>query len=257
MGGAPGSHKTNAALMLAVDMALAGQRVLFVTLELALGEIGARVLSRFSGVDGERLDRAFGPERLELTEQENEALAAAEARIDALAMHLRFHGAEDGGSRLDDVIRSATRLHFDAVFVDHLGMVDRGHGDELAAIPRAAENLRLLCRGRIRKGYRPFVCVTTPLSRKRDEDDHPKLSHLRGSGNLEYDGDGVMVLQKRERKGDTEGPDEVDGFVLKQRQGRCPIVLTFEADGATSTVREKPPQGYAPPVPWQDGEEER
>jgi replicative DNA helicase len=258
VGGAPGAYKTQLALNLALDMATLKQRVLFVTLELTMGEIGMAALARASGVPLDRLDRAFGRERLELTAQEDESVAAAQERLAATELYLRVHGAERHGHSLDEILRSATRNRFDAVFVDHLGMVDRGgRGGELEAIPRAADALRRLCRGRVVSDYAPFVCVTTPLSRKRDEDEHPKLSHLRGSGNLEYDADVAVVVQKRAQPEESTAPDVVDGYVLKNRQARCPVVLQFEAHGATCHVTERHAPQAPPPDHWQERAEER
>jgi replicative DNA helicase len=252
IGGAPGNFKTQTVLNLALDMASMRQRVLFATLEQTAGEIGMQAIARYSGVNLERLDLAFGREQQELSEQENERVAGATAKLASLEFFLRVHGAERNGASLDAVIASATRNRFDAVLVDHLGMIDRGRGSELEAIPRAANMLRSLARGGVVDGYTPFVCVTTPLSRKRDEDDHPKLSHLRGSGCLEYDADLVMVTQKRTRSEEATGPDIVDGFVLKNRMGRCPVVLQFEADGAISFVRERRPENAPTPTHWQE-----
>ncbi len=252
VGGAPGSYKTQLAFNLALDLASQKQRVLFVTLELTTGEIGMAALARESGIPLDRLDLAFGRERLELTEQENERIADAQARLAETELFLRIHGADRHGHSLDEVLRSATRVRFDAVFVDHLGIIDRGGRDrELDAIPRAADAMRRLSRGSIAKDYTPFVCVTTPLSRKRDEDDHPKLSHLRGSGNLEYDADLALIVQKRAQPEESTTPDVIDGFVLKNRQGRCPLVLQFEADGALCRVTERHTQPQAAPAHWQ------
>jgi replicative DNA helicase len=235
-------------------MASLHQRVLFVTLEQTIGEIGVQSLARYSGVSVERLDLAYGREQLVLADAERERVEDATVKLAGLEMHLRIHGAERNGHTLDAVLRSATRARFDAVFVDHLGMIDRGRGSELDAIPRAADALRRLARGGVVDSYTPFVCVTTPLSRKRDEDDHPKLSHLRGSGNLEYDADLVMVVQKRPQPEESEAPNVIDGFVLKNRKGREPLVMQFEAQGGISRVVERHSAIGSVPQHWQERE---
>lgn len=254
LGGAPGSHKTQLVLNLATDMASLGHRVLFVTLELTRLEVAMLALARYSGLTTERLDLAYGREKQALSPEENASLAAAVDKVESLDLRLRVHGAEHGTS-LDSVIRSATRNRFEAVFVDHLGIVDRGIGKEVDAIARAGNRLRELCRGVVVPGYAPFVCVTTPLNRRRDEDDHPMLSHLRGSGNLEYDADFVMVLQKRTQPQQDKRPPIVDGFVLKNRQGECPVVIQFEADGARCLITERQRE-EAPSPHWQQQAED-
>jgi replicative DNA helicase len=244
---------------LALDIAHRKQRVLFVTLELTAGQLGVQALSRFSRIPLRRLAAAQAREA-ELTEQENENFAEAAQRLAQAEMFLRIHSEETHGSGLDDVIRSATRNRFDAVFIDHIGMVGREQGNELEQLARCINRLRGLKSGKLVANYRPFVCATSPLNRegRKDESEErlPQLGDFRGSSRIDYDADLAMILRKRTRKADDESddPDIVDAFVVKNRFGRCPVMLQFEAQGAVCTVTERQPEKANAPQHWQESE---
>lgn len=262
IGGRPGNFKTQTMWNLALDLAERRQRVLFVSLEQTAQEAALQATARFSRIPLDRIQLAHNADAgVHLTDAEEDALQKAESRFEKLDLFLRLHNAETHGRTLPDVLRSATRARFDAVFVDHLGMVGRGSGKrELDAIPEAIDGLRGLARGEVARGYRPFVCVTSPLKRKDpkpgEREPMPELGDFRGSSNIESDADFAMILRKRERdEGDeSDAPITVDGFVLKNRWGRCPLILQFEAQAAICFVNERRPDAPAPPSHWSDRE---
>jgi replicative DNA helicase len=260
IGGRPGNFKTQWTWNLALGMAERRQRVLWVGLEQTPQESALQALARYSRIPLDRIALAHNAESgVNLTDKESDALVEADRKVASLDLFVRFHGAATHGRSLPDVIRSATRARFDAVFVDHLGMIGRGTGErDLDSIPKAVDGLRALARGEVVQGYRPFVCVTSPLNRaiEQSEDERlPAMSDFRGSGLIESDADLAMVLRKRKREDESESPDTIDAFVLKNRQGRSPLVLQFEAQGAICLVTERRPDSPPPPTHWQEGEE--
>jgi len=245
VGGRPGNYKTQFLWNLALDMAERRQRVLFVSLEQEAGEMSVQAAARFSRIDHERIALAHNEkDGVTLSDAELDSLAAAEARMTALELTLRMHGVEGHGRTIDDVVKSACRVHFDAVFIDHVGMLAREGRNELDELSRAVDRLRGLSRGEVVADYRPFVCTSSPLNRDEDRDGdkerQPRMSDFRGSGRIESDADLAMILRKRKRA-DEEGdePDVLDAFVLKNRQGRSPLVLMFEGQGAICLVTER------------------
>lgn len=268
LGGRPGHGKTALAWNLAVDMATRGQRVLFVSLEQTTAELAIQAASRFSRIPLDRLYQAHNADSgVLLTDEEQGRIDAAVAKIASLDLWLRMHGAEQHGRSIESVLRSATRARFDGIFVDHIGMLGRGgRGSDIDMLPRSIDAMRGLCRGEVVKGYRPFVCCTSPLNRdcERDGDSKaaadriPRLSDFRGSGLIESDADLAMIVRKRQRVvgDDDTSPDLVDGFVLKNRQGRSPLVLLFEMQGAINTVIERrPDEPQAAPSHWSESGE--
>lgn len=256
LGGRPGSFKTGLLWNMAVNSALSQQRVLFVSLEMTPGEMAFLALSMFSGIERHRLEEVLG-KRAEFTPEEQSAWDGAVLRLQGLQFTMRMHGAEHGRS-VEEILASAGRARFDAVFVDHLGMVGRdSSGRELDVLSTAIHKLRGLSRGEAISGYRPWVVATSQLNREIDKGDDeriPRMADFRGSARIEHDADVAIGLQKR--KAAEEGPTSyLDGFVLKNRQGPAPAVLLWEANGATGLITERHREENAPPRHWQEDRE--
>lgn len=253
IGGFPGNYKTQLIWNLAVDMAeRGGQRALVVSLEMPPHDMALQALARFSGVPLDRILASHNPEGgVYLSDEEGHRLNNASDRLRKLDLSLRIHGAADGRS-LEAVLKAAKAARFDAIFIDHIGMVGRDEAEELRALSLAVDALRGLAKGEDVKGYRPFVCVTSPLNRdgakkdKNGDDRLPQLSDFRGSSRIESDADFAMIMRKRPKTEGDPAPNIVDGFVLKNRQGECPAVLQFEAQGATCWVNERVPESAQP-----------
>jgi replicative DNA helicase len=214
-----------------------------ITLEMTTGELSLLALSRFSGIARNRIRAAYVPsESVPLDTMQRAALDRAILRYQGLELKLRLHGASDRGRSVDEVLTAASRARYDAVFVDHLGMIGRdSSARELDSLAQAIHRLRGLSRGEVVKGYRPWVVATSQLNReidKGDEERIPRLADFRGSSRIEHDADVAIGLQKRTTK---EGAaiSTLDAFVLKNRNGPCPAVLVFDANGETGLITER------------------
>jgi hypothetical protein len=231
-----------------------------VTLEMTPAELGLLAVSRFSGMERNRIAAAFDPaDPQPFTESEAAAFEAARLKWEGFERFLRLHDAEAQGRDINQILRSATRARFDFVFVDHLGMIGRdSDGHELALLNDAIHRLRGLSRGEHHQGYRPWVVATSQFNREKDKEDRiPRLSDFRGAARIEHDTDVVIGLQKRKRKEGDEGAwTQLDGFVLKNRNGPCPSVLLFDANGATGLVTERVAQTEAPPRSFHETDDE-
>ena len=253
VGGNPGNFKTQTLWNLATDMAAMGQRILFVSLEIEPWAMASKAISRFSRIPLDRIKAASRSEEPEyLCTAELEALDKAELHFKGLDFRIRFHGPENGRTA-SAVVKSACRSRFDSVFIDHLGMMSRQGEDEQKEVPRVVEACRALSHGEVVDKYRPCVFLASPLRKAKedaDEDRLPMMDDLRGSQQIQSDADIVLMLQKRAKKNETDA-DVVDGFVVKARDGVSPLILIFDADGATCTVTER----HRDPVPPPDAEE--
>ncbi len=241
IGGRPGSFKTALLWNLALNMAEAKQRALFVSLEMTPAELFHVALARFSGIARRRIAQALGPEQVRFSAAEVASWDRAIERLFVLETHLRVHGADELGRDVDDVLASACRARFDAVFIDHLGMIGRdSNGRELDVLSNAVNRLRGLSRGEVTAGYRPLVVASSQLNReidKGDEERLPRMSDFRGSARIEHDADVAIALQKR--KGDEDGRAIVDAWILKNRNGEQPALVMFDANGATGMLTER------------------
>jgi replicative DNA helicase len=247
IGGRPGSFKTGLLWNLALNAAEEGHRVLFVSLEMTPAELGMLALARFSALDRRCIEARFSDQRTFNLDEQSRWTASVH-RLQKLELNLRLHGAELHGRTLEDVMRSACRSRFDAVFIDHAGMIDRGRGNELDALSRSIDRLRGLSRGEVAPGYRPWVVVTSQLSRvidrggEKGEDRTPMLSDFRGSARFEHDADVAIGLQVQKRPANANEESRVsllDGFVLKNRFGPSQQYLPFNANGATGMITER------------------
>lgn len=245
IGGSPGNFKTQLVWTLALNAAKLHQRVLFVSLEQTVGEMAMQAISRFAGIG---LERVLGSIRekdgVPLSPEDKARVDAAVLEFSSLELYLRMHGADEHGRDSRHVLASATRATFDVVIVDHLRMMG-GPGDETGRVADAIDAMRALCRGEVRRGYRPLVIVVSPLNRapikesETDEPRAPRLSDFWGSSKIEFHADVAMILQKRRKPKDDLSPCAVDAFVLKNRQGPAPAVVQLEADGARCLVTER------------------
>ena len=263
IGGRPGHFKTQLLWNMALNLALQKRRVLFASLEMTPGEMAMMALARFSRIPLDRIDRANAPEadRVAFSAEEEAAFEDARTKYQSLDFSLRVHGGDSFGRSIADIQASAMRFRYDAVMVDHLGMIGRDSGgSELDALSRSIHWLRGLARGEVAQGYRPFVIATSQLNRDIDKDSGdepraPRLSDFRGSARIEHDSDMAMVLRKQAHDG--EGPATLDAFVLKNRKGRCPMVIQYEAQGAICHIVERrredaPPQHWSQREPGED-----
>lgn len=251
IGGRPGSFKTGLVWNMAVNAAQLGRRVLMITLELTPGELALLAVARFSGLGVRRIQAAFAKEHpVGFTSIEQQRFDRARNDLRALDMHLRLHGASTHGREFADILKSATRHHYDAIFLDHVGMVGRSSSnrDRFETLDTTIDGLRSLTDGEIAKGYTPFVCMTTPLGRDRekaqrkDEKSYPRMADFWGSSRIESDADAGIALEKRTTSENNEQQNPVslvEAFVVKNRHGPHPRIIQLVANGETARVAER------------------
>lgn len=270
IGGRPGSFKTGLVWNMAVNAAQTGRRVLMVTLELTPGELALLAVARFSGLGVRRIQAAHASEQpLMFSPIEQERFDLALKKLQALDLRLRLHGAAMHGRALKDVIASARRHRYDAIFIDHIAMVGRGGGskdERFTVLDATIDTLRGLTDGEVEKGYTPFVCMTTPFGRDREkaktgkdgERSLPRMSDFWGSSRIESDADTGIALEKRTtaKEGDEKEKESpislVEAFVVKNRHGPHPKVIQLIANGETGKVAERLPRKLAEASETQD-----
>jgi len=260
LGGRPGTFKTTLLWNLALNAARQQQRVLFVSLEMTPGEMALKAVTMYSGLPHRRVVEALvNDSAVPFTAEESIRWEAGEAQFLSLQFTLRIHGWQQGRS-IRDVLGSACRSRFDVVALDHLGHIGRGsERPEFIVLAEAIDRLRALSRGEVLEGYRPLVIANSQLNREIDraeEERFPRLSDFRLSSRIEHDADVVIGLMKRNASEDENNPmSYLDGFVLKNRDGQSPLVLLWEANGATGLITERTKQNAPPPPSWADGKD--
>jgi len=198
--------------------------VLFMSIEMSLGQLMDRAVSRWGGVPSSSIVRGI------LTpEEDGKVEVALEARkavniwyVDnpyATTMSVRAAAAE--------VSMQAGGLQ--GIIVDYLQLLANKGDNDNQRVSKISRDLKALARE-----YDCPVLVLSQLSRKPEyrEDQHPILSDLRDSGAIEQDADVVLGLW-RDREVDD---DQLDIEIIKNRQGPLQRV-TVPFDGPHVSIR--------------------
>ncbi|TWU39151.1 Replicative DNA helicase [Novipirellula aureliae] len=200
--------KSGLCLQAANNIALAGGRVLYLSLEMPAIELAFRCLGNTAKVDSQRIANR------DITEDDRVHL------IDALEKY------RDAGLFIDDNpnqtaagIASAARSRaastgLNALFVDHIGLIGYPPGQKRnEAIADASRSMK-----RLSKELNIPVFMACQINRKGDDikkDERPRLSHLADSTSIEADSDNVIILHR------SRPADPITTFAFeKVRNGR-------------------------------------
>jgi len=220
----PSMGKTALACGIALNMARAGKRVLFLTLEMTARGLIERLIATHAGVNlsvvkqgpsKDILDRfyeaSFDLEKLSIRIVENASTPEQQAAV--------VQAMQQGAG-------------VDVAFIDYIGLMRSGQrtssrNDEVSEISRSLKHLA--------QRYQVPVVALSQLNRDctRRSNPRPQLSDLRDSGSLEQDADVVMFLHRPDYYRRQEDPTaNIDGtaeiIIAKQRNGPVGTVkLTF------------------------------
>ena len=211
----PGMGKTTVALNIADRVAERTGPVLFVSLEMDEEQLMAKRLSRLSGIPGHRLlmDK--------LTEPEGRRLAEASSKLSRLPVHISQRPAVT----VDDIALLARKVKgVKLLVVDYIGKITPGQGakrkNRIEYMTEISGALKTLART-----LRIPVLVLCQLNRQTEgqSDKVPQLAHLRDTGAIEQDADGVIFLYREdyyaEKKPSGFDPSPLEVIVAKNRHG--------------------------------------
>jgi replicative DNA helicase len=193
--GRPGMGKTAIALGVLRNMAKAGHRCLFVSLEMGHIQLGQRVLSDEIWSPGHRLSYwqiasgRFREERWQDVQDARERLRGLPARIE---QQPGLTVAQIGARARQYKRRNGLK----ALFVDHLGLVKpsgRYSGNKVQETGEITMGLKALAK---ELAVPVFLLCQINRGVEQREDKRPTLSDLRNSGDIEQDADTVMILYR-------------------------------------------------------------
>lgn len=184
--------KTSLATSICVNAALSGAKIAFYTMEMTPVEIGQRVLSKQSGVNGMRVSSS------QLTQDELSHVDRGIANL--IDLPLYFDGKST--STVDSVISSIRmmkkRYNIDGAVVDYLQIFSANSGSggaaeqEMGNIARRLKNLA--------KDLGIWIMALSQLSRDK-VDSAPSIGRIRGSGQITEAADVVLLLYRPEYYG--------------------------------------------------------
>ena len=181
--------KSAFALNIAVNSAMFGSRVLFVSSEMTIGRLMDRVCAQLTGVSATRFKYANADLSMPLVENE----------LKEIGDKIKFLYLPQGTS--EEICRIAQResqLHnIDLIVVDYIQYLKDAKGNSETESTRVGNITRNL------KGLAGEIgCVVLALSQvNREAKGRPALHNLRDSGCIEQDADVVLILH-RENKDD-------------------------------------------------------
>lgn len=230
LGARTGMGKTATLCTLTLNLLKAGQRVLFVSLEMPWKELFDRWVGNLARINTRRLRRG----------EIGDAWPAVTAAIDQLvATGLR---ASHPAPYTVPAIRAEARLHkADVVIVDYLQLVqavgrrNNNRENEVAEVSRSLKTLALTLDVPIVAACQLNRNIEHRIPKK------PELSDLRDSGQLEQDGDVIVMAYRPVVYDDEADPADIELLVRKNRHGErgeahMTFLLPFQA------VVDRPPE---------------
>lgn len=229
----PGVGKTTMGLAIAENVAAAGGRVLYESMEMSRFQIWARRAGMVSGLSYANIQNG------KLDERGWERLARA-----MQTLYARNFLISDKTASMDDIERHLRSNGADLLVVDHMGLIKPERGSD-GRYDKATEISHRLKRLAQSTGV-PILslCQLNRASEARS-DKRPSLADLRDTGAIEEDSDVVIILYRPAvhlPKDEQPMPWETQDLevnVEKNRHGATgQIIMDFV--GVCSTVRERP-----------------
>ena len=219
IGARPAMGKTSFALNIARNVAMAGKKVVFFSLEMSNEQLASRVLATEARVDSNKFRSGnISPD---------EWVRIAEATDRLYKCNLYF---DDTASITVPEVKSKIRRtkDVDCIIIDYLGLMESAKKKEnrVQEVTEITRSLKMLAKDM----KIPVVCCCQ-LSRGPEKNgkasNRPQLSDLRESGSIEQDADIVMMLYRegyyygKDKNNDAEQVDmtQADVDVVKNRHG--------------------------------------
>jgi replicative DNA helicase len=224
LGARPGMGKTSMMLSTAMNMAKAGKRVGFFSMEMGVEQLMTRLVAMESGINAQRLRSG------QLTQQEWGTFVKVAGDMNELPIFvddttiwtpLQLHAKCASMKR---------RLGLDIIMIDYVGLMSGGgkyKDNKVAESGYISRSLKGMARD-----LKTAVWAAIQLNRNLEQrqDKRPILSDLRESGDYEQDADNVLFIYRDEVYNEaTEFPGQADIIIAKHRNGPVGTVsLYFE-----------------------------
>lgn len=224
IGARPGMGKTSFMLTAALNMAKAGRRVAFFSLEMGVDQLTGRLIAMEAGINLQTLRRGL------LNTDERARFVKAAGTLESLPLLID-----------DSTVWTPLQLHakcnslrrrsgIEVIFIDYVGLMSGGGRYKDNKVQEAGFISRSL-KGMARDLRIPVIgAIQLSRAVEQRQDKRPILSDLRESGDWEQDADNVMFIYRDEvYNAATEFPNQADIIVSKQRNGPTgTIALYFE-----------------------------
>lgn len=235
--------KTSFALCCAVGVAQRGTPVGIFSLEMTNEQLGTRILSLTTGVDGERIKKA------DMAEQEWDNVVSAD---DTLPIYFDEVRSADIDTIIGNIKAMQAQHGVQVVVIDYLQLLRSKERERVQQIGGIAHRLEALS-----KQLEITIILISQLRRNVDKDPTPRLEELKESGDIADAADSVYLVYRPERHGkEYRYPDmsqnwstvDTHGTALlmccKNRQGAMEGEQLLAFDAATTRFYQK--ESYKP-----------
>ena len=216
--------KTTMALQWAINLALQGKNVLFVSFEMTNMQVMERILCSHAGISGWDLRRGLIPSDFD------EKVGKMNALIENLDLFLVDNTGREF-QQIRNIFKSMEKKKIkpDAIFIDYINLIsDDESGDERLALKRYMGELADFA-----KQFNIAIVVVAQINRGATarKDSEPTLQDLKGSGVLEEIPSTVCLLHWKRNELDPEATGEFQVIVGKARHGPVgKVALNFNAE---------------------------
>ena len=209
IGARPSVGKTTFAVNACMNIAQQGYNVLFISLEMNETELTSKIASILTGVDSERITHG------EMNEDERGRVAKATAEHGAWTPRIHI---EDISSLKDTQVagivqRAVKRLEVEVIVIDYLQCITSDGGSPVERMT----NISRACKS-VAKATKKRLIELSQLKRRDGADEDPEMSDLREAGQIEADGDIILML------GRPRGAEMLRCKVVKNKVGPIGVV---------------------------------
>ncbi|MDD4913384.1 MAG: replicative DNA helicase [Sideroxydans sp.] len=206
----PSMGKTALSMHHALQGAVEGFGVLYLSMEMVASELADRAIASMGRVNLGNLLTA------KMSSDEWGGVTNATVKMQDIPLHVLDRSGLNFFQVATYARRHKRKHGMDLLVVDYLQLMAGADGEKRhAQIEEITRNLKSLA-----KELDVAIILLSQLSRKTEESRRPKLSHLRDSGSIEQDADVVLFIHREEVDNpETEWKNYADIHVAKNRQG--------------------------------------
>lgn len=240
--------KTSFALCCAVGVAQRGVPVGIFSLEMTNKQLGTRILSLTTGVDGERIKRA------DMEQNDWDTVTSAD---DSLPIYFDEVRSADIDTIIGNIKAMVAQHGCQVIIIDYLQLLRSKERERVQQVGNIAHRLEALS-----KQLEITIVLISQLRRNVDKDPTPRLEELKESGDIADAADSVYLVYRPERHGkDFRYPDmsqdwsQVDThntallMCCKNRQGALSGEQMLGFDPATTRFYQRDSFGVAEQLP--------
>lgn len=217
LAGATSSGKTMCSLNIMLNMAKAGHKCNFYSLEMSKPQLQNRIISCETGIN------SAGFRTFTLTEEEQKKhLKYSQDELPKLPIRV---WSQHKPLTVENIVNIENKSDSEIVFIDYLGLLK---SEIIGSQYEKITEISMALKRAAMEVKKPFF-VLHQLSRvSRDrKDKRPLLSDLRGSGQLEQDADMVLFVHRPAYYDMQADKTELEIIVAKNRHGESAKILSF------------------------------